>query len=112
LFESTNQLIFTLTELMTHFKATIALATAVTVTVPVAWQEHAIARIRMENQNQAAALEQLRSTPDAGTAQAQADWETQRSLKERADLERLRKQVPPIRAGVNRQNAFVLNFLY
>ena len=88
----------------------IALATAVVaaVAVPVVWQEYAIARTRLENRDLAAAFEQLVSKPEAGTAPVRGDSETRQArkeLEERADLDRLRTEVPALRAQLEEARA-------
>jgi hypothetical protein len=94
---------------MLRGKTKIVLATAVAVvTVPVVWQEYAIARTRQENREQAAAFEQLRGQPEAGTVPAQADREARQARKERqerADLDRLRTEAPALRARLEEARA-------
>ena len=90
---------------MLRAKTKIVLATAFAVAVPMAWQEYAIARTRQENRDQTAAFEQLRSKPEAGTLPAQADGETRQVRKERADLDRLRTEVPALRARLEEARA-------
>jgi hypothetical protein len=96
--------------LVPRARTKIALATAVVVAaaVPVVWQEYAIARTRLENRDQAAAFEQLLPKPEAGMASVQGDWETRQARKEledRADLDRLRTEVPALRAQLEEARA-------
>jgi len=86
-------------------KITVATAVAVAVTASVAWQEHAIARTRVDNRDRAAALERLRSARDVETAQAPTGAETERAPDERAELERLRTQVGALRAQLEQARA-------
>jgi hypothetical protein len=94
---------------MLRAKTKIVLATAVAVAaVPMVWQEYAIARTRQENRDQAAAFEQLRGKPEAGTAPAQLDWETRQARKEQAErgeLDRLRTEVPALRTQLEEARA-------
>ncbi len=87
---------------------TIALAMAVAVaSVPVIWQEHAIARIREGNREQAAALEQARNPAEAGTAPAPTaeDQVARRRQQDRAELEQLRAEAPMLRAQLDEASA-------
>jgi RNA polymerase sigma factor (sigma-70 family) len=97
----------TLVELMMHLKTKVAVvaAVAVALTAPLVWQEHAIARTRLDNRDRAAALEQLRLEANVQTAQAQADAKTERAPDERADLERLRTEVAALRAQLEKARA-------
>ena len=88
----------------------IALATAVivAVAVPVVWQELAIAHARQENRDQAVAFEQLPPTPETVTAPARGDLEMEQARKEsedRSDLDRLRIEVPALRAQLEEARA-------
>jgi len=93
--------------LMLRGKTTIALAMAVAVVaVPVIWQEHAIARIREGNREQAAALEQARNPAEAGTAPAaEEDQVARRRQQDRAELEQLRADAPRLRAQLDEASA-------
>ncbi len=97
----------TLVELMMHLKTKVALAAAVAValTVSLVWQEHAIARTRLDNRDRAGTLEQLRLEANVQAAQAQADAKTERAPEERADLERLRTEVATLRAQLEKARA-------
>ena len=97
---------------MTRAKTKVALAIAVVVAaaVPVGWQEYAIARTRQENRDLTAAIEQLRGKPEAGTVPAQADWESRQTRKEQeehVELDRLRTEVPALRAQLEEARARV-----
>jgi RNA polymerase sigma factor (sigma-70 family) len=96
-----------LVELMMHLKTKVAVvaAVAVALTGSLVWQEHAIARTRLDNQDRAGALEQLRLEPNVQAAQAQADAKTERAPDERADLERLRTEVATLRAQLEKARA-------
>jgi hypothetical protein len=89
---------------MRRAKTKILLAMAVAVaTVPVVWQEYAIARTRRENREQAAAFEQLHGRPEAGRVPQQADWDTGQAQKEQqelADLDRLRAEAAALRTNL------------
>jgi hypothetical protein len=95
--------------LMPRARTKIALTIAVVAAaLPVAWQEYAIARTRLENRDQAAAFEQLLPKPEAGTVPAKGDGEMQharKELEERADLERLRTEVTALRAQLEEARA-------
>ena len=97
----------TLAELMMHLKtkAAVVAAVAVALSGPLVWQEHAIARTRLDNRDRAAPLEQLRLEPNLQAAQAQADANTERAPDERAGLERLRTEVATLRAQLEKARA-------
>jgi len=90
-----------------HLKTKVAVvaAVAVALTATLVWQQHAIARTRLDNQDRAGALERLRLEPNVQAAQAQADAETERAPVERADLERLRTEVATLRAQLEKARA-------
>jgi hypothetical protein len=92
---------------MMHLKTKVVVVVAVAVALmgPLVWQEHAIARTRLDNRDRTAALEQMRLEPNVQAAQAQAGAKTERAPDERADLERLRAEVGALRAQLEKARA-------
>lgn len=88
---------------MRVMKAALASIVAIALTVSVAWQEHAIARARLENRDRAAFLEQLRSAPDTRPAPAQEY--TNEAWEQHAELVRLRTEAAALRSQLDQARA-------
>lgn len=100
----------TLLEFMIHFKTKLAVGAAVAAVVatPVVWQETVLAKTRAENRALAAQVETPRplgaeQAPPAPTSEAQLAAE--RAAREREELNRLRKEIPPMRERLQQMRA-------
>jgi RNA polymerase sigma factor (sigma-70 family) len=92
----------TLLEFMTHFKTKLAIGAAVAAVVatPVVWQEKGLATTRAENRALAAQvepLEPLRAEQSRLAQMSGAGTEAARAVRDRGELDRLRKDVPAMR---------------
>jgi RNA polymerase sigma factor (sigma-70 family) len=100
----------TVIEIMTHMKTKIAVAAAVAAVVatPVVWQENAIARARAENRAlavQAEPLDRLRAEQQRLAGLSSASDEAAQAARDRAELERLRRETASLRGQVQQADA-------
>lgn len=97
-------------ELMTDAKAKFAVGAAIAAAVatPLVWQENAIATVRAENRDlttRVEPLESLRAEQSRLARRPSADDAAARALREREELERLRRDVALLRGQLERARA-------